>query len=65
MPVIAFSDYITKQSYSSEREKSRSARKDGSEEGVQDIFAQCKTQLSSSSNSTLNSMIVKGLFPCI
>eukprot|EP00557_Chaetoceros_sp_GSL56_P014798 CAMPEP_0176487056 /NCGR_PEP_ID=MMETSP0200_2-20121128/5912_1 /TAXON_ID=947934 /ORGANISM="Chaetoceros sp., Strain GSL56" /LENGTH=829 /DNA_ID=CAMNT_0017883827 /DNA_START=759 /DNA_END=3248 /DNA_ORIENTATION=+ len=59
MPVIALSDYITKQSYSSVCDKSVSAREDGHRGSVIDIFAQCKAQLSSSSNSTLKAMIVK------
>jgi carnitine O-acetyltransferase len=59
MPMIAFSDYITKQSYASAKAKSSTNIGMKGGEGVEDIFANCYPTLTLG-NSRVESMISKG-----
>jgi len=58
MPMIAFADYITKQSYASAEKKSSNNNRTSGGGGVADIFAKCYSMLTSE-NSKVDSMISK------
>jgi len=59
--MIAFADYITKQSYASAEKKSSNNNRTSGGGGVADIFAKCYSMLTSE-NSKVDSMISKGRF---